>query len=423
MTASPAAFRRTKYTCYYTYLAMSSIFSLPPLLFNTFRDMYGISYTLLGTLVLINFCTQLTVDLIFTFFTGFFHPHKTLRIMPCLTTLGLLVYAIVPTVFPQLAYAGLVAGTVIFSIAAGLCEVFLSPTVAALPSDHPERDMSMLHSLYGWGVLTVVVVSTAFLHFVGAEHWMILTLFWALLPIGSCVLFCTSPLPDMDLTVQSDSAESAKRKNFGLALCVVCIFLGSAAENAMTNWISGYMETALHLPKMVGDILGMAAFAMLLVLARTLYAKYGKNITAVLLYSMIGAVLCYLIAALSPFVVVSMIACVLCGFVTSMLWPGTLILMEEKIPNPGVTAYALMAAGGDSGASVAPQLLGIVTDRVAASGWASELAVSLSLTPDEIGMKVGMIAAAVFPLIGIGVILYIRKYFTKQECCKCEGRW
>lgn len=410
-TAAPN-YKRTKHACYFAYLSMASVFSLPPLLFITFREMYGISYTLLGTLVLINFCTQLTVDLIFTFFTKYFNPRITVRVMPCLTTLGLAVYALVPTFMPDLAYIGFVAGTVIFSIAAGLCEVMLSPTVAALPSDNPDRDMSMLHSLYGWGVLSVVIFSTLFLKLFGNAHWMILTLIWAAFPLVSCVMFCTSPMPEMDLSAQNDSAESAKKKNFGLALCVICIFLGSAAENAMTNWISGYMETALHMPKVVGDILGMAAFAMVLVLARTLYAKYGRNITAVLLYSMMGAVVCYLVAALSPIVAVSMIACVLTGFATSMLWPGTLILMEEKIPNPGVTAYALMAAGGDSGASVAPQLLGIITDRVAASGWAAQLSANLSVTPDEIGMKVGMIIASIFPLLGIGVILYIKKYFS-----------
>ena len=43
-----------------------------------------------------------------------------------------------------------------------------------------------------------------------------------------------------------------------------------------------------------------------------------------------------------------------------MLWPGTLILMEEKIPAVGIAGYALMAAGGDFGASIAPQTLGIV---------------------------------------------------------------
>ena len=44
--------RRTKRACYLTNLTMASVFSLPPLLFAAFREMYGISYTLLGTLVL-----------------------------------------------------------------------------------------------------------------------------------------------------------------------------------------------------------------------------------------------------------------------------------------------------------------------------------------------------------------------------------
>jgi len=56
-------FKRTKLACYTAYFTMSTIFSLPPLLFVTFRQMYGISYTLLGSLVLINFFTQLGVDL------------------------------------------------------------------------------------------------------------------------------------------------------------------------------------------------------------------------------------------------------------------------------------------------------------------------------------------------------------------------
>ena len=76
MSEKSPNFKRTKYTCYYTYLAMSSVFSLPPLLFMTFRETYGISYTLLGTLVLTNFCTQLIVDLIFTFFTRYFNVKR-----------------------------------------------------------------------------------------------------------------------------------------------------------------------------------------------------------------------------------------------------------------------------------------------------------------------------------------------------------
>ena len=70
------SFKRTKFACYSAYFTMSSIFSLPPLLFVIFHDTYGISYTLLGTLVLVNFCTQLLVDIIFTFFANRFNIHN-----------------------------------------------------------------------------------------------------------------------------------------------------------------------------------------------------------------------------------------------------------------------------------------------------------------------------------------------------------
>lgn len=412
MSSKSNNFKRTKYTCYFTYLAMSSIFSLPPILFVIFREMYGVSYTLLGTLVLINFCTQLTIDLIFTFFTRFFDIHKTARIMPLLTSLGLFIYALAPMLFPQYAYIGLVLGTVIFSVAAGLCEVLLSPIVAAIPSKTPERDMSTLHSLYAYGVVTVVVISTVFLKIFGRENWMYLTMFWAALPIVSFALFSVSPMPKVNLS-HSDSNKH-KRKNIALLLCVCCIFLGSASENAMTNWISGYMENALKIPKVWGDILGLAVFAILLGLTRTAYAKYGKNITNVLLGGMIGAVACYITVAFTNITVIAMIACVLTGVFTSMLWPGTLIMMEEKIANIGIAAYALMAAGGDLGGSVAPQMLGAVVDKVAESSWAITLSNTFSLSTEQVGMKVGMLTAAIFPILGTLLLIYIKRYFKKH---------
>lgn len=412
MSSQSVNYSKTRLACFYAYLSMASIFSLPPILFVTFREMYGISYTLLGTLVLVNFCTQLSIDLIFTFFTKYFNIHKTVKIMPILTSIGLLIYAIVPALFPSIAYLGLLLGTVIFSVSAGLSEVLLSPVIAAIPSKHPDKDMSMLHSLYAWGVLIVVIISTIFLNLFGRENWMYLTIFFAILPLFGSYLFFTSPMPKMNLTQNTDSSQM-KQRNFGLILCMGCIFLGSAAENTMANWISSYMENALHISKTLGDIFGMALFAILLGSARTFHAKYGHNIFKVLIGSMIGATVCYIIVGLSGSILISFIACVLTGCFASMLWPGTLILMEEKIPNPGVAAYALMAAGGDFGASVAPQLMGIIVDKVTVSNWAAELGQTISLSTEQIGMKTGMLMAALFPFVGILLLIYINKYFKK----------
>ena len=89
--------------------------------------------------------------------------------------------------------------------------------------------------------------------------------------------------------------------------------------------------------------------------------------------------------------------------------------MEEKISSPGVAAYALMAACGDFGASVAPQLMGIVVDNVAISSFAAKISQSAGMTAEEIGLKVGMLIASLFPLVGVGVVLYIKRYYTKKN--------
>ena len=109
-------YNRTRFACFSAYFTMSSIFCVPPLLFVTFRELYGISYTLLGTLILTNFCTQLLVDLIFTVFSKRFDCKKIVRVTPLVTSLGLALYALLPTLFPNQAYIGLLIGTIVILI-------------------------------------------------------------------------------------------------------------------------------------------------------------------------------------------------------------------------------------------------------------------------------------------------------------------
>ena len=120
-----------KYACYMSNASMSAVANLSPLLFITFRQLYGISYSLLGLLVLVNFCTQLCVDLAFSFYSHKFNMQKTVRLMPMLTVIGLAVYAVFPALLPEYAYLFLVLGTVVFSASAGLAEVLISPVTVS----------------------------------------------------------------------------------------------------------------------------------------------------------------------------------------------------------------------------------------------------------------------------------------------------
>ena len=399
--------RILRLACYTTSLSMSIVSNLPPVLFLIFRPSYGLSYSQLGLLVVINFVTQLTVDLIFSFFSHKFNIQATVRATPLFCAAGLILYGLSPVLFPGNAYMGLLLGTVIFSAGSGLAEVLISPVIAALPSDDPDRQMSGLHSVYAWGVVGVILIATLYLRFCNGS-WMYLSLFLSIVPLTSGILFRFSTIPAMKTPDKvSDTVRYLKDKGFWL--CVVAIFLGGASECNMAQWASGYLEQAMGIPKVWGDIFGAAMFSLLLGIGRSTYAKRGKNIGKVLLFGSIGAAACYLTTAITSIPLLGLAACALTGLCTAMLWPGNLVVASDRFPVGGVFLYAMMAAGGDLGASVAPQLVGVITDAAIASPYFTALAPELGLAPEQLGMKLGMLVGSLFPIVSIFVCARIRK--------------
>ena len=403
-----AQIRRIRYACYSANITMSGTSCLSPILFLTFRELYGISFSLLGFLVLVNFFTQLLVDLALSFFSHKMNLTKTVKSIPLLALFGFLVYAGLPVLFPQYAFAGLCIGTVIFSFAAGLAEVLISPVIAALPAEDPDREMSKLHSVYAWGCVAVVILGAGLLVLVGGKNWIVLPLVISVLPAVSTALFFGAKIPEMEKPGRVMGALKLLCSKKVL-ISVFCIFLGGASECTMAQWCSGYLEKAVEIPKLWGDLFGTALFSVALGIGRSLYAKYGKNIRNILLCCFAGTTLCYLVAAVSPFPLVGLVACALTGLCASMLWPGNLVVAADRNPTAGVFIYAIMAAGGDLGASVGPQLMGIVADVTAASEAAVRLCENLSVTPESLGMKAGMLVGMLFPLLGFFVTLFFGK--------------
>ena len=404
--------KRLKTACYTVSVTMSFVGNISPLLFLTFREQYGITYSLLGFLVVINFATQLAVDLVFSVFSQKFNISKVVRTMPVLTFIGLLIFALWPLMLPKLAYAGIALGTVIFSASAGLAEVLISPIIASLPAKDPDREMSKLHSVYAWGVVGIVVVSTVYLLVFGNENWHGLIFIYLLLPVLSFVLFSRVEITCVQSTEKAGASLGIFKKP-ALWLSFIGIFLGGATELTMAQWCSGYLEQVMGLPKVWGDIFGVALFGATLGLGRSLYAKFGKNITKVLIISAMGAVLCYFTAGVTNNAVVGLLACALTGLCASMMWPGGLVVATSRFAFGGVAVFALMAAGGDMGASVGPQLVGLITDFAMKNQWAISLAERLCLSPEHFGMKLGMLTGMLFPLFAIIVYALLNKQKNK----------
>ncbi len=407
-------FKTVKLACYATNISMSVVANLSPILFLTFHDLYNISYSLLGALVFINFGTQLLIDLIFSFFSHKFNISKAVKLTPFLTAAGLLIYALIPLLLPEYAFFGILSGTLIFSASGGLAEVLISPVIAAIPSDDPDREMSKLHSVYAWGVVPVIILSTLFLLIFGNENWQWLALIYSIIPITAFILFLKSEIPQME-TPERVSGALKLLKNKQLWLCVGIIFFGGAAECTMAQWCSGYIEQVFEFPKIWGDVFGVALFAVMLGMGRTLYAKRGKNIKNVLLFGSLGAVICYLTAAVSDIPVMGLLACAFTGLCTSMLWPGSLIVAADYFPAGGVFIYAMMASGGDLGAAIGPQLIGVITDTAVQLPALVNMADGMGISPEQLGMKLGMLVGMLFPLAALPLLGHIkRKKSTKD---------
>jgi hypothetical protein len=320
-------------------------------------------------------------------------------------------FAISPILFPNYVYWGLVFGTVIISTSSGLVEVLISPVVAAIPSSNPDKEMSILHSIYAWGVVLVVVISTIFLKIVGNDKWQWLFMIWSFIPFISIILFSNADLPQMTIKERDNNIFKLLKQPYFI-LCLLCIFFGGATECIMAQWSSGYLERAMFIEKIWGDILGVAMFGLALGLGRTLYAKHGKNIYSVLFGGAIGATVCYFIIIITKVPIISLMACAATGFCVSMMWPGSLIAASQRFQTGGVMMFALLAAAGDLGASLGSWFVGRVTDISMESNYIMKLAIEFNMTNEQFGLKFGVLAATIFPIAGVivfGKLSYLNK--------------
>ena len=123
-------------------------------------------------------------------------------------------------------------------------------------------------------------------------------------------------------------------------------------------------------------------------------------------------------AALSTNAIVTLIACALTGFTASMLWPGTLIAATPKFSKGGVAMFALLAAGGDLGGSIAPQLMGAITDQMINNPTCIEFSIANNLSIEMVAMRVSLLSMTVFPILLIivsSIVFIINKRGNQQK--------
>lgn len=400
------SYKSTIYACYLGHFVQAAVINAAPILFLTLMNKYTLTFEQMGRLVLVNFVTQVAVDLIASRYADKYGLRMFAVAAQVLAFAGLVLFGLSPFLFAD-AYTGFIFATIVFSCGGGLLELLLSPIVNAIPTDEKAGAMSMLHAFYAWGQLTVVLVTSLLLAVLGPDRWHLIMIFWSLLPLINTFVFLKVPLaPTVAEEHRTKISVIFKSKYF--VVCLAAIMAGGAAEISMAQWASSFLEAAMGIPKIIGDYTGVGMFALALGLGRTYYGKMGDKMD---IYKAMtrGAALClacFLTVVFSPFPALSLAACAFSGFGVSLLWPGTIVIATRKFPLAGTSMFAILASAGDIGASLGPWLVGLTADKTPAIIQAAQIPVS-----GNPGLRAGFLVAALFP---VSILFYMR-YLTKRS--------
>lgn len=397
MRQTKLTFQHTMYGCYVGYIVQAIVNNYIPLLFLTFQKTYRIPLTSITFLITVNFVTQLLIDLLSAGFVDRLGYRASMLLAHIFAAAGLIGL----TIFPELTgnpFIGLLAAVIIYAIGGGLLEVLVSPVMESCPNEHKEQAMSLLHSFYCWGQVGVVLLSTIFFQTAGISRWKILAILWALIPIGNFFLFLRTPIAPLIEDGQESMSPKALFSNKMFWLLLLMMTCAGACELAVSQWASTFAEQGLGVSKTIGDLSGPMAFAVLMGIARAFYGIYGHGIDLdkFMIASSVLCVISYLMIAVAPYPVISLIGCAICGLSVGIMWPGAFSKASAALRRGGTVMFALLALAGDLGCSAGPTIVGMVAGRFG----------------DH--LQTGILAGCVFPVLMIFCMLIFYRIGKKQ---------
>lgn len=385
-------YNRTLTACYTGYVVQAIVNNFVPLLFLTFQNTYHISMRSITLLITVNFLIQLMVDCLSAGFIDRIEYRASMVIAHAAAAAGLICLTFLPEIMPS-PFAGLLLSVAIYALGGGLLEVMLSPIVEALPTEHKEKTMSLLHSFYCWGHVAVVLLSTIFFALFGLESWKIMSVLWALVPLYNLFVFREAPLCPLVAEDEEGLPLGAVLKKPALWILMVIMTCAGASEQAVSQWASAFAEQGLGVSKSIGDLAGPMFFAVCMGSSRLLYGFCGEklNLRKAMILSGGLCIFSYCVISLSPLPALSLLGCGICGFSVGIMWPGAFSIGASVLKGGGTALFALMALAGDLGCSGGPSFVGLISAHAGDN------------------LKLGIQAAVIFPALLMAGVLLIRK--------------
>jgi fucose permease len=377
--------------CYTAMFVQAMLVNLTPLLFLTLQGAFGLSFEQVGRLVLVNFGTQMVTDLVCAGIVDRVSTKALAVLANGFAAVGMWTFALLPFRMDD-PYLGLLIGTVVFSVGSGVLEVIISPIVERTPGERKAAGMALLHAFYPIGKV-VVTVTTGLLFFaLGTERWPWLMLAWSVVPALNALAFAGIRLPPMFEVGRRTRVRDLLRMR-ATWVALLAILLAGATEVSMAQWASAFAERGLGVDKLTADLLGLGMFGVGMVVGRLWFGFRGSetNLIPLMRRGAVASAVAALVMAFAGAVWVSLTAVAFAGLAVSLLWPGVVSLSATRFPLAGASLFALLAAGGHTGAGVMPWLVGVGADQLR---WAPAWLVG-DMGPEQIGLRMGVALAAI----------------------------
>lgn len=385
------SYTSTKVACYTGYFVQAIINNLASLFYVIFQDEFGLSYSKISMLILINFVSQIFVDFSSVKIIRKLGYRTSIIFAHVFATTGLVLLGILPRTIGN-HYIGLIVPIIIYAIGSGLIEVLISPIIEGLPLNNKSGEMALLHSFYCWGQAAVVLFTTIAIKFIGSDNWIYMPMLWAIVPFVNMFAFFKVPIIPPVPEGEEEMSISELFKQTKFIICAGLMMCAGASEIAMAQWASTFAEKSLGVSKFTGDLLGPCLFAVLMGSGRVIYGFLGDKLNIRKVLSLCSAICmaAYLITTLIPHPFVSLIGCGLCGIGASTMWPGIFSLGAKHFPKGGTAMFSMLAMFGDLGCSVGPWVAGSLSDFASANK-------VITMEP----LKFGLLFCAAFPIIMI----------------------
>ncbi len=260
------------------------------------------------------------------------------------------------------SYQGLLFAACLMGLGGGVLDMILSPVVCALTPEARTKTLNWLHSFYCVGAVLTVLVATVTLAW--GIGWRTVAVVMTAPAFLVGIVFLILPHPQLLAEPRSRARVRDLIHERFFRYAMITIFLGGAAEMAVSQWLPAFAELELGFSRNVGGS-SLLVFSVAMVLGRwmvvALHHRY--SIYTLMFWSTATTTIALLVAGLVPSPWISLSAAVLSGFTGSCLWPSTLGVAADRYPQSGASMFALLSALGNFGGIIMPWGVGVIADK------------------------------------------------------------